>query len=49
MQKGKKYIHDRLCLLCNIKFKAKFEIFRHVVLHHLDDDDVEMNKIQGQS
>ena len=27
-----KYIHDLLCLQCNIKFKAKFEIFRHVLL-----------------
>ena len=44
-----KYIHDLLCLQCNIKFKAKFEVFRHVVLHHLDDDYVEMNEIQGQS
>ena len=44
-----KYIHDLLCLQCNIIFMCKFEIFRHVVLHHLDDDDVEMNEIQGQS
>ena len=41
-----KYIHDLLCLQCNIKFMCKFEIFRHVVLHHLDDD-VEMNEIHG--
>ena len=41
-----KYIHDLLCLQCNIKFKKKFEIFRHVVLHHLDEDDVDSIEIE---
>ena len=40
-----KHISDLLCLKCDTKFQQKFEIFRHVKLHHLDDDEFENNEI----
>ena len=40
-----KHISDLLCLKCDTKFQEKFKIFRHVKLHHLDDDEFENNEI----